>query len=159
MIEVDVKGVPDVRAELSAIPEKLRRRALRNALAAGARIVRDSAKRSAPTIPITSLAVRQGKRKPGTLRGAISVRTSKLARRRGDVGVFVNVKPAKGSKRGKDNPDDPYYWRWVEFGTKFARPSPFLQSAASKLSDALGVFIKNIRPAIAKLNKPKAPAP
>jgi len=37
-------------------------------------------------------------RAPGTVRKAIRVRTSKVARQAGDVGVFVNVKPAPGAK-------------------------------------------------------------
>ena len=37
-------------------------------------------------------------RAPGTVKKAIRVRTSKVATRAGDVGVFVNVRPAKGAK-------------------------------------------------------------
>jgi HK97 gp10 family phage protein len=159
MIQVKVSGLPDLREALRSIPDKLRKRALRTALAAGGRVVRGAARQAAPIIPAAALPVRRGIRKPGTMRDAISVRTSKLSTRRGDVGVYVNVRPAKRGARGAKNPNDPYYWRWIEFGTKFAAPRPFLQEGAKKLGEALQVFIAKIGPQIAKLNKPKAPAP
>lgn len=159
MMDVKINGLPDLREALRSIPDKLRRRALRNALAAGARVVRNTARDAAPVIPAASLPVRRGIRRPGTVRNAISVRTSKIARRSGDVGVYVNVRPAKRGQRGAKNPFDPYYWRWVEFGTKFAAPRPFLQEGAKKLGEALQIFIARIGPQIAKLNNPKGPQP
>jgi hypothetical protein len=144
MIEARVTGIPDLRAQLRSIPEKLRKRALRTALAAGARVVRNEAQRLAPVISASAPAVLKGYRKPGTVRKAIAVRTSKIARRSGDVGVFVNVRPAKKGMRGAKNPNDPFYWRWQ-------RPF-FLEPAAQKLGEALKVFISKIGPAIEKLN-------
>ena len=155
-VSVQVRGLPELREELRALPDKLRRRALRNALAAGARIVRDEARRAAPVL---NNSLRAPYRKPGTVRAAISVRTSKQARRAGDVGVFVNVRPARKGARGARSKDDPFYWRFLEFGTVKMRAMPFLQPAAGKLAQALEVFIAKIGPQIAKLNQPKAPAP
>ena len=159
MIEARIHGIPDLKAALAGIVPKLRVRALRNALAAGARVVQRAARAQTPIISPNNAAVQKGYRKPGTVRKAISVRTSKLARRKGDVGVFVNVRPAKAGLRGAKNPNDPFYWRWLEFGTKKMRASPFLQPAANKLDEALQVFIRVIGPQIEKLNRPKAPAP
>ena len=175
MIEAKITGLPDLRAQLRAIPDKLRKRALRTALAAGARVVRNEAQRLAPVISASASAVLKGYRKPGTVRKAIAVRTSKVARRSGDVGVFVNVRPAKGarykttatkvlglqfksrklvkaSQRGAKNPNDPFYWRWLEFDRRGAEAKPFLQPAAKKLGQALDVFKAKIGPAIEKLN-------
>lgn len=118
MIGAKVQGIPDLRKALGNIVPKLRIRALANALRAGAREVQKSARADTPVINPSSVAVRKGYRKPGTLKKAISVRTSKAAKAAGNVGVFVNVKPAKGGKRGARNPNDPYYWRWVHFGHK-----------------------------------------
>lgn len=180
VVEVKVSGVPDVKELLSALPTKLRRQALRNALAAGARLVRDAAKAQAPVLSLG--AAREAPyRKPGTLRQAIAVRTSKVARRAGDVGVFVNVRPAKGAKRGAKSKDDPFYWRWLEFGwtpaTGPRRSGPgasagarrravrrtsgapaipgrgFLQAGAQRLQQALQVFADKIGPQIERLAK------
>lgn len=133
------------------IAPKLRQRALRNALAAAGRVVRDEARAAAPVLSAAE-ARRAPFRRPGTVKEAISVRTSKLARRAGDVGVFVNVKPAKKGARGAKVASDPYYWRFLEFGTIKMRARPFLQAGARKLGQALDVFKAKIGPAIQKLN-------
>jgi hypothetical protein len=182
MISARFTGLPDLKAALAGFAPKLRVRALRNALAAGARVVQKAARAGAPVISPGAVAVRKGYRKPGTVQKAISVRTSKLARRAGDVGVFVNVRPAKRAQRGGKSPNDPFYWLWLEFGRATTskgrravgkrgrvrvlrsgsgaiRPIKFLQNAAGKLGEALQVFTKTIGLQIAKLNKPKAPAP
>lgn len=182
MIEAKVTGIPDLREALRGIVPKLRVRALRNALAAGARVVQGAARSATPVISASALAVRKGYRKPGTVRKAISVRTSKTARAAGNVGVFVNVRPAKGarfktttsnllglkirtkrltraSQRGAKSPNDPFYWRFVAFGTRNMGPRNFLEAGAARLPQALAVFLAKIGPAIAKLNRPKAPAP
>jgi len=184
MIESKITGIPDLKAALAGIVPKLRYRALRNALAAGARVVQRAARAATPVLSSASSMVRRGYRKPGTLRRAISVRTSRLARRGGDVGVFVNVRPAKKGARGAKNPNDPFYWRWINwgwrpaagrvkrgggvFGLKVRRAATnaralpgvrFLEAGAAQLGAALQAFIKTIGPQIQKLNRPKAPPP
>lgn len=183
MIQAKVTGIADLREALRGIVPKLRVRALRLALAAGARVVQASARAATPIIAAGALAVRKGYRAPGTVRKAISVRTSKTARAAGDVGVFVNVRPAKGarfatrkasflgiqvrnrvqvraSQRGAKSPRDPFYWRFLEFGTATGtRAFGFLQRGAQALPRALQIFEAKIGPAIDKLNRPKAPPP
>lgn len=199
--EARVSGLPDLRAALLSIAPKLRKRALRTALAAGARVVRDAAKRATPVLkaPVRG-------RKPGTVRDAISVRTSKNARKEGDVGVFIGVKPISRTKvvrlqvykqRGRlvsrgmtaaegsarDNPNDPYYWRWLNFGWNPANKATggntlagkrarkkvrhllsansvagvhFMEKGAAMLSQALEVFKAKIGPQIQRLNGGKS---
>ncbi len=132
-----VHGIEDLKAKLLAITPALRKRVLRNALSAGARVVRDEAKRN---VPVLASAVRAPYRAPGTVKKAIRVRSSKIARRSGDVGVFVNVKPAKSGARGAKSRTDPFYWRFLEFGTRKMRARPFLKSAADKFPQALAIF-------------------
>lgn len=182
-----IAGLEAAIATLKGLPDKLRKRALRNALAVAARIVRDAARRKTPVLSASDPAVRKGWRKPGTLRKAITVRTSKLARRAGNVGVFVNVRPAKGAKfsggrqvkasqRGAKNPNDPFYWRFVNWdinpagfdrskegkaqrrklnksGAPKSRPGVrFLEAGAAKLGAALEAFKNALGPALKKLN-------
>jgi len=153
-----IKGFDDLSAKLRAIAPALRKKAVRNALAAGARLVRDAARASAPVLskPVPY-------RTAGLVKKSIVVRTSKVAKRAGDVGVFVNVRPAKGARfssktrrllgvkvrtrtqtrvslRGARSPVDPFYWRFLEFGTSKMRARPFLSRGASKLPAALSVF-------------------
>lgn len=128
-IEAIWRGIDECKERLRGLPDKLRRRVLRNALAAGARIVRDEARRATPV-----LREPHPYRKPGTVRDAIKVRTSKNAKAAGDVGVFVNVQPLKGKAvrafkartglGGGKNPDDPFYWRWLNFGRQGRAAAP-----------------------------------
>lgn len=186
VLEAKVHGLPDLKAALAEIPRALRRRALREALAAGARLVRDASRRAAPILKASTFsgasALRRGVRAVGTLRRSISVRTSRRDRAAGNVGVFVNVRPVRGGKRGGNSPTDPFYWRWQNFGWNPARGrnnaarlglrkrvhrkrdalattvkqgARFLEAGAARLGDALQVFIQRIGPAIAKFNNRK----
>lgn len=136
---VRIEGLDELKRKLAEVPKALRKRVLRNALAAAAREVRDVAKRNAPVMTLGT-SMKAPYRKPGTVRDAIRVRTSKADRRAGDVGVFVNVKPAKAGQRGAKSPNDPFYWRWLEFGTRKMAARPFLQQATSALPKALAIF-------------------
>lgn len=152
-----LRGVDEIVAAYKGLVPKLRRRIMRNSLAAGARVFRDAAKRLAPVLRTTTYsgasAIKRGVRKPGTLRNAIRVRTSKRATRAGDVGVFVNVVPAKGATRGARSPNDPFYWRFQEFGTRFVRAANFLTTAGrTKGAAALLVIVNTLGPQIQKMN-------
>ena len=136
---VRIEGLDELKRKLAEVPKAMRKRVLRNALAAGAREVRDVAKRNAPVLTLGT-SLKAPYRKPGTVKQAIRVRTSKADRRAGDVGVFVNVRPAKSGQRGAKNPNDPFYWRFLEFGTKKMPARPFLQRATSALPKALAIF-------------------
>ena len=92
------------------------------------------------------------------------VRTSKSSGRAGNVGVFINVKPLKsaairGFKRivGKSsrNPVDPFYWRFVNFGTKKMPKRDFMSKAVEALPQALDVFKAQIAPVIQWWNSRK----
>jgi HK97 gp10 family phage protein len=157
---VELKGFDALATKLRAIVPALRKRVLRNALAAGARLVRDDAKRNAPVL---SPSVRAPYRTPGLMRKSIVVRTSKEARKVGDVGVFVNVRPAKGSKfrrgvqvrasqRGAKSKVDPFYWKFVNFRTKKMAARPFLSNAERQLPAALRIFESKVAAWFAKTN-------
>lgn len=150
MAAEQITGLRDFQAKLREIPKTLRRRVLRNALAAGARIVRDEAKRRAPVLASENRQTPY--RAIGTVRRAISVRTSKADRREGNVGVFVNVRPAKAGTRGAKSPRDPFYWRFLEFGTSKMAARPFLRPAAQKLREALTVFERELERWISKVS-------
>jgi HK97 gp10 family phage protein len=149
---VRIEGLDNLKRKLAEVPKAMRKRVLRNALAAGAREVRDVAKRSAPVLTLGT-SLKAPYRKPGTVKQAIRVRTSKADRRAGDVGVFVNVRPAKAGQRGAKNPNDPFYWRFLEFGTKKMPARPFLQRATSALPKALTIFQERIAKWINETNR------
>jgi len=169
-VKVDVS---ELRRRLAELPAKLRRKVLVKALRAGARVVQ-RATRSA--IPV--LATPHPYRTKGLLKKRLTVRVSKEARKRGDVGVFINIKPLPKAERGTKNPKDPYYWKWVAFGTaphvitaktprkslKFGnifrksvnhpgiKGKNFLEAGAEALPQALAAFEREAVPAIEALN-------
>lgn len=125
-ITVRLEGVDELKRALADAAVKIRTKAVRNALSAAARVISKQAKLNAPILKSPKES-----RKPGTVRNAISVRRSKVAREDGNEGVFVSVRPLRAKARrtfkvaraaagksinGSENPDDPYYWWWVEFG-------------------------------------------
>ena len=65
----------------------------------------------------------------------------------------------RASQRGAKSPNDPFYWRFLNFGTSRNRPFGFLERGAEQLPQALRVFQQRLAQAIAKLNTPKAPPP
>lgn len=143
----DVQGMQDLRAKLREIPQAMRRRVLRNALAAGGRLVRNEARRRAPVLKVPTRY-----RATGTLRKAISVRTSKDARKQGNVGVFVNVRPAKAGQRGAKSRNDPFYWFFLYRGTKKLQRRDFLTPAGAKLREALSIFEREVVRWVDKIN-------
>lgn len=177
MSEQIVHGADEAARALRSVSDQLQRgRVLRNALAVGARLVRNASQAAAPV-----LAKATKRRTPGLLRKSIKVRTSKRDRADGNVGVFVNVKPAGRGRRGAASPLDPYYWQWVEFGrsagqtkrrvrtrkqlarrVRTVRVGPmaavgFLQAGARQLPAALQVITPAIARGVAKLNRRSSP--
>ena len=166
---VKVEGVDELIRVLKAMPEKIRKKAVADQLKKAANLIRDDAKQRAPVL--------QGQipknRTRGLVKRKISTRPSKYARKDGDVGYFVGVRPAPGAKfktkkalgfkykiqkrasqRGANSPLDPFYWRFLEFGTAKMPARPFLQSAAkAKGSDAIRMFIRESVAAINRLDR------
>jgi hypothetical protein len=171
--QVRIQGLQDFQMKMRELPVNLQKKVLRTLLRDSMKLVREDARVHAPSLT-TAVIGPDGtpRRLPGTVRKAISVRTSKAEAGQGNVGVFVNVRPLAGivyrgpkggrvlvrkSRRGADNPRDPYYWRWLEFGTGqrsgkragspnrgAVRAYRFLHSAASRLSDVVGEFAKKM---------------
>jgi HK97 gp10 family phage protein len=154
-LQMKLDGLDELKRALAGLPPKIRTRAVRNALKAGARLIQAAARQAAPV-----LAVPTKTRTPGTVQRRIAVRASKFARQAGDEGVFVGVKPLRGKadtrrygKASAKNPHDPYYWRFLEFGTKKMPRRPFLDPAvASQGQAAIARFMAEAVPQIEKLN-------
>lgn len=153
-VTVKLEGVDALNKALAEATKQIRTKAVRSALRKAGQVISKEAKQAAPVLmaPVKN-------RKPGTVKAAISVRGSKFARQAGNEGVFVNVRPLRGSrqkklgKAGAKNPNDPFYWRFVEFGTKKMSARPFLSPAAkNKGNEAIKTFMDSVIPQIEKLN-------
>lgn len=121
-----VKGLPELAAHLKTLPAKIRRTCLRNGVAAGARLVRDQAKRNAPIS--SGMRLRKGtariggkrvqgqyKVPPGTLRRAALLKFVKEESNDTQVNYIVTFRKGRNQQaRGRDA----FYASWVEFGHK-----------------------------------------
>jgi HK97 gp10 family phage protein len=144
---VHIAGLRELLQGLSALPFELGKNTIYAALGGAGAVVRKAAIARAPVLSASDPAVQRGVRKPGTLRKAIRVSRSKYNKgQRGLWEVIVRVKPLKKKQRlkfkqttgrmGRDNPDDPYYWWWVEFGSRNKAARPFLRPAFAETKDA-----------------------
>lgn len=147
-ITATVEGMSALKASLNSLPDKLRKKVLMSALRKGAAVVRKAARDATPVLQTPTPY-----RTKGLLRKKLSVRVSRVSKAAGNVGVFVNIKPAEGtqytkhnilgvkyktvkrvSQRGARSPLDPFYWRFVNFGTKKRNRLPaakFLEAGAA----------------------------
>jgi len=170
-ITATVEGLERLKIAFSGIPDKLRRKVLLSALRKGAAVVRKAARSATP-----KLAKPTPYRTKGLLKKRLMVRVSRASKAAGHVGVFVNIRPAEGtqyvkhnllgvkyktvkreSQRGARSPNDPFYWRFVNFGTKKGNKLPaakFLEAGADVLPQALEIFEREIGPAIQKFDTP-----
>jgi HK97 gp10 family phage protein len=154
--KVKLEGADVLKRALGDAARHIRAKAVRGALREAGKVIQAAAKQSAPV-----LAVPTKTRKPGTVKKAISVRVSKFARRAGNDGVYVGVRPLRGAaqvkrhgKAGAKNPNDPFYWRFLEFGTRHMPARPFLRRAVDRQgAAAISAFMKAVVPQIEKLNR------
>ena len=141
-VKLKVDGISALRAELLKLAPDMRKGPAKRALRAGAKPVLDRAFTETPILSANIFKRGKMVRRAGTLRRALKIRSSKDVNRTGDVGVFINYKPLKKGvaqafkeatgRRGADNPDDPFYWRWVHFATRVNhRPRPALTIAGN----------------------------
>ena len=163
--KMTVAGIEALRDELYKLAPELRRGPARRALVKGMAPV--LARAIALTPKLAKDIYRDGKmiRRAGTLKRALTIRSSKDVNKTGDVGVFVNIKPlAKGAvadfkaatgRKSSSNPQDPFFWRFVHFATKRNnKPRPFLTQSGEVLqTSSLGIVTTELTAYFARLNK------
>lgn len=155
--KMELGGIDKLRAALADVSSKIRRRAVTSALRSAGQVIRKEAQAAAPVLQKPAPY-----RKAGTIKKNITVRTSKFARQAGNVGIYIGVRPLSGKrqsklgKAGAKNPNDPFYWWFLEFGTKFFKPGQglrFLSNAAkNKGQQAIETFMSKVVPQIERLN-------
>jgi HK97 gp10 family phage protein len=142
-ITVNLEGVDQLKRALSAVAKQIRTKAVRGALREGGKVIQNAARANAPV-----LKTPRANRKPGTIKRNIIVRASKFARRNKDEGVYISVRPLKGARAkklgaaGAENPNDPFYWWFVEFGTK-ARTHKPSKRKAMKIGDGFAMSARH----------------
>lgn len=148
-MELQIKGVEELRRKLRLLPDRLADKAMRRALFRGAKVIRDAARANAARFDdrLTNESIQknvvvqranrrneQSKGGPmqriGVLGGARQYANTKANRRAGRVGQSYKTGGDKGNPGG-----DTWYWRFLEFGTSKMPARPFLRSAAVSSAD------------------------
>lgn len=121
----EIKGLEEVLKKLYELPTKLEKKVLRSAVRKGAVMIRDKARGYAPT-------------DTGNLKKSIVVMNKRID---GKIALKVGV-----LKRKSKNSKDPFYARFVEFGTSKMVAKPFMRPAFDASSDdVLEVVVNDIK--------------
>lgn len=150
---IEIKGLKDLDEELKVLPMKIQKGILAGAVAKGATVFRDAAAGSAPVASkqhyfypyvrkserLRRIASRlRGERKargrsasailitPGNVRRGIRAFRTRDTSATG-LEIKYLIGPAKKKAAGAVN--DPWYWRFLEFGTRHLRERRFLRTA------------------------------
>lgn len=151
---VKVEGLSDLKKAIAELTGDLKRKVIRAAL-------RDAAKpmQRAAVVAAPMLKKDHPHRLPGTLKKSIVTKASKRFRgQNGEIGVYISVAKRKrlGGKAGARNPFDPFYWRFLEFGTKKMSARPFLKPAfEANTHNAIQIFQARLKTRIDAANKRK----
>lgn len=132
MGNVKVEGLSQIHKALSELGRKVSNKIAVKAMREGGKIVQEQARQNAPVLSQSTPY-----RRAGTLKKAIKSSTKVL--KNGKIGTVVRVKElttkqietfkVRSGKKGALNPKDPYYWRFLEFGTSKMPAKPFMRPA------------------------------
>lgn len=136
---IQIDGLRELELRLAALPQKLERNILVQALSAGARVIKNKAIENAPK----SIA-------PHILRSYASATFKKFDSKRlgvwitpGNLKRMIRVKIDKSKSRGYAVTYEVYvknkeawYWKFVEFGTVKHGPNPFMRNAFESMKYA-----------------------
>lgn len=129
---VKLQGFAELAAKLKELPQNISKNALRAGVSAGAVVIKNEAKRSVPV-------------DTGTLKRAIYHKQAREQSNQYKQVFIVGVKSGKRyQKVGKKQRNfDAFYWRFIEFGTRFISARPFLRPAFEKKKFEAIEAIKN----------------
>ncbi|EBG8067292.1 HK97 gp10 family phage protein [Salmonella enterica] len=138
---LDFSGLNDISKDLELLSKAETNKVLRDSTRAGADVVRREVVSTAP--------VRTGK----TKRNVVVI--TQKARRRGEISSGVHIRgvnPETGNSDNtmkKDDPNNAFYWRFVELGTSKMAAKPFVRpSFDAKVDEAAKVAMDRMNLAI-----------
>ncbi|UZE12786.1 HK97-gp10 family putative phage morphogenesis protein [Pseudomonas sp. B21-053] len=125
-----LQGVASTVEKMRGLAPKLQKKGLRKAAREAMNIVRDDAK-------ARGKALDDPETKEKVWKNIITQEATKESRREGGVVMRVGVRGGAGSnqhsKSATGNPGgDTRHWRYIEFGTQFTPPAPFMRPAFSQ---------------------------
>jgi len=135
--EIKTEGFAELRLRLNAMKEDMRGTTAYAATAAGARVVRDRAKRNAIAL--------------GLVDTGSMVENIAISRVKSDGFTFIYKIGVRGKKKAKKGGSNPWYWFMHEFGTSRMPARPFVTPAlSSETSKALAAMARTLKRRIDK---------
>jgi HK97 gp10 family phage protein len=129
MIDLDVKGLAELERKMRELTDKVQGQMLRQAVNAGAQIVKKAARDKVPVdtgLLRRNIVVGRSRRQSAPGRETYNVFVKKEKRTYADTRANRR-KNRVGKKYEVQGPA--YYWRFLEFGTKKMQARPFLRPA------------------------------
>lgn len=147
-LNITVTGLRELLAEMQVLPEKIQGKAMRHALHAGAKVVKEAARNHHPWQDDTGFlrsAIVQFNAKKSDHPYSEQVRIGVLKRR--SKRPSKQFAAARSRKQRKQKAIGvPYYWRFLEFGTSRMSAKPFMRPAfESNKSQALELINATMR--------------
>lgn len=107
----EIVGIEDFNKALAELKRDVQKRVVKSALRAAAKPIMAASKAGSKVLkkPTTY-------RLPGLMRDAIIAPNSRIASRKGMIGIFIKPRSKKGVTRGVKSPLDPFYYRFVAGG-------------------------------------------
>ncbi|HEI9807231.1 TPA: HK97 gp10 family phage protein [Proteus mirabilis] len=154
MGEIKISGLAELSQYLKALEKNVGKRIARKAMNAGAMELKQEIKHRVPILKETV-----PHRRKGTIKRNIHSKTK--VQRNGQVKTRIWVKSLSGKKvsafkqaTGKSaalNPNDPFYWWFVEFGTAKMSAQPFMRSSFEAKKEATAkVIVQTLKEDIEK---------
>ena len=129
----EIKGLGELIKNLNSLPDKLEKKVIRAAARKGANIIRDKARQNV-------------QKDTGNLQKSIITSGVKIT---GKIAFRVSLK-----QRKTKNSKDPYYGRFVEFGTSKTPAHPFMRPALDESeSEVLEIVVNDIKSNLEKASK------
>ncbi len=165
--KISIRGLAQIEQAFERLPRSVDRKILNAGLIAGARLVRDDAKSRVPLLKVATpyrvrgalqRAIHAGRVRPvGRAAASVWIRVRPLTK--GQITRFKRLQ-LKHSKRARAalNPNDPFYWRFVEFGTSKMAARPFMRPAFearkyAMVDKAMRIFRDRVQAEIEKLGR------
>lgn len=145
---VKISGLRELGLAMKELDSRLQKRIGRGATNAAGRVVAKAIKERVPLLKVPN-----PRRTRGTIRRSIRVKAERVRDGQFESRVWVKgvgrggvaAYKKQSGKNAATNPNDPYYWWWVEFGTAKMAAQPFMRrgfagSAAASV-DAMKTYL------------------
>lgn len=146
--EAELLGIGQMRQNFDRLKEGMIRKTSLRMVAAAGGVLRKEARREAAAqglrqsgALIRNIAIKRERRAPfGVARYHLGVRHGRELTRKARKNVYMKLSKS-GSRVVTRYQNDPFYWRFLELGTKHIRPREFLQKALqAKRTEALAAM-------------------